>query len=44
MLSAPIPHSRQPPMTTTTIAGDVDYATYSQGYDRQRRTDPHLAA
>ena len=31
-------------MTTTTIAGDVDYATHGQGYGRQRRTDPRLEA
>jgi SAM-dependent methyltransferase len=31
-------------MTTTTIAGDVDYAAHGQGYGRQRRTDPRLAA
>ena len=31
-------------MTTTTIAGDVDYAAHGQGYARQRRTDPRLQA
>jgi len=31
-------------MTSTTIAGDVDYAAHGQGYGRQRRTDPRIAA
>ena len=31
-------------MTDPTIAGDVDYAAHGQGYGRQRRTDPRLAA
>ncbi|MEO5689098.1 MAG: class I SAM-dependent methyltransferase [Burkholderiaceae bacterium] len=31
-------------MTTPTIAGDVDYSAHSQGYGRQRRTDPRLEA
>ncbi len=31
-------------MRTTPIAGDVDYAAHGQGYGRQRRTDPRLAA
>ncbi len=28
----------------TPVAGDVDYAAHGQGYARQRRTDPRLAA
>jgi len=31
-------------MTTTTTAGDVDYAAHGQGYGRQRRTDPRIEA
>ena len=31
-------------MNTTPIAGDVDYTAHGQGYGRQRRTDPRLAA
>ena len=30
--------------TPSTPAGDVDYAAHGQGYGRQRRTDPRLAA
>ena len=31
-------------MTPAPVAGDVDYAAHGQGYGRQRRTDPRLAA
>jgi SAM-dependent methyltransferase len=31
-------------LNSTPIAGDVDYAAHGQGYCRQRRTDPRLAA
>ena len=30
--------------SSTPVAGDVDYAAHGQGYGRQRRTDPRLAA
>lgn len=31
-------------LNDTRTAGDVDYAAHGQGYGRQRRTDPRLAA